>query len=141
MLHTITTTYDSPLRPGLSARPSFNVSTSNRAAVRHERERELAVDETLAESFPASDPPSWNPGIVRPAPARTSDGIAAAAGVLDVSRPHDTERTLLEAFVSLAGAAGVSLLVPLAILLVGLPIALAFRGLHELLLWLVPALG
>jgi hypothetical protein len=140
MLHTTTTIYESPQRPGLLAWPSFNVSAINRAAVRHERERELAVDETLAESFPASDPPSWNAGIVRPAPASTSDGIAAA-GVLDVSRPHDTERTLLQAFVSLAAAAGVSLVMPLAILLVGLPIALAARGLHELLLWLVPALG
>jgi hypothetical protein len=27
---------------------------------------ERALDAVLADSFPASDPPSWNPGIVRP---------------------------------------------------------------------------
>ena len=30
---------------------------------------EQALDEILADSFPASDPPSWNPGIARPQPA------------------------------------------------------------------------
>ena len=29
---------------------------------------ERALDEVLADSFPASDPPSWNPGIARPTP-------------------------------------------------------------------------
>jgi hypothetical protein len=32
---------------------------------------EEAVDAVLADSFPASDPPSWNPGLARPSP--TSD--------------------------------------------------------------------
>jgi hypothetical protein len=38
--------------------------------------------------------------------------------------------------VSFAGAAGIALLVPLAILLVGLPIALAVRGVVEAISWL-----
>jgi hypothetical protein len=30
---------------------------------------EEALDQVLADSFPASDPPSWNPGIAGPNPA------------------------------------------------------------------------
>jgi hypothetical protein len=29
---------------------------------------ERAIDDVLADSFPASDPPSWNPGVTRPEP-------------------------------------------------------------------------
>jgi hypothetical protein len=40
---------------------------------------ERALDEVLAESFPASDPPSWTPGIVRPGPADRLTQEAAPA--------------------------------------------------------------
>jgi hypothetical protein len=107
---------------------------------------ERALDEVLADSFPASDPPSWNTGIIRPHPARqiASDAAPAEAAdksprgvdVIDVSRPTDGERTFLQALVSLVGAAGIALLFGVAILLVGLPIAVVVRGLPEVVGWL-----
>ena len=123
-------------------------------AVRRERQSEFTIDDALAGSFPASDPPAWNPGMARPIPADAAsdrangirvsaagDAIAASApGVIDVSRPSGSERTLRQALVSLVGAAGISLLVAIAILLVGLPIALTGRGMLEVLAWLFPAL-
>jgi hypothetical protein len=35
----------------------------------HRRAAEEALDQVLADSFPASDPPSWNPGTARLNPA------------------------------------------------------------------------
>ena len=68
------------------------------------------------------------------------DTALGSSGVIDVSRPSGSERTLLQALISLAGAAGIALLVPFVILLMGLPIALAVRGLLEVVAWLFPAL-
>ena len=95
-------------------------------------EAERAIDDVLADSFPASDPPSWNAGVSRPEPVslrcddratlirtdRCRDG-ACAWLVIDVSRRTLGERTFVDAMISLAGAAGIALLVPFAILLIG----------------------
>lgn len=110
---------------------------------------ERVIDEVLADSFPASDPPSWNPGIARPDPAvgveshhvQRSAGIAdareptRASYVIDVDPPSG-DRTFLQGVLSIGGGAGIALLVPFAILLVGLPIAFSVRGVLELFGWL-----
>jgi hypothetical protein len=109
---------------------------------------ERAVDNVLADSFPASDPPSWTLGITRPQPELqvTSDDILVPAerraalareNVIDVSRTAANERTFLKGLISLAGAAGIALLVPFVILLIGTPIALGVRGVIEAASWLV----
>jgi hypothetical protein len=52
---------------------------------------------------------------------------------------HHPGQTLLESLTSLAAVAGIALLVPFAVLLVGLPIAIVGRGLLELFVWLLSA--
>ena len=153
MLQTHTTTYPSGTQLSLLDAPSSrHLPTDEHVAVRRERLSEFAIDDALAGSFPASDPPAWNPGIARPIPVGSGDSAddgrlsaardeTTAPGVIDVSRPRRSERTLLQALVSLAGAGSIALLVPFAILVVGLPIALAVRGLLEVFAWLFPAIG
>ena len=94
---------------------------------------ERALDQVLADSFPASDPPSWTLGVVRPEETvpRAPRSQPATGGAPYVSEVPRVERTFVDGIVSLAAAAGLVLLVPFAILLVGLPIALLVRGLLE----------
>jgi len=136
MLQTNITSYPSrtPLN-GSDAPSSRHLPTDERVAIRRERRSDLAIDDAPAGSFPASDPPAWNPGMARPIPVDTSRSRAndirpsvardetapGTPGVIDVSRPLHSERTVLLALISLAGAAGIALLVPFAILVVGLP--------------------
>lgn len=101
--------------------------------------RERKMDQVLADSFPASDPPPWTFGRL------TSDSSAHA----NVSRRHDAAwscrttvivpggaRTAWQWLVSGVGAIGVTMLVPIGILAIGLPIAFAVRGLLEAVGWL-----
>ena len=103
---------------------------------------ERALDEVLADSFPASDPPSWNSGIIRPqpatqaVPAHDADKRLRMVDIIDVSRPTHGERTFLQALVSLSAATGIALLFGLGILLVGLPIVLVVRGVVDAIGWL-----
>jgi hypothetical protein len=151
VMSTRTPAYDP--RPAVErslARSPVHVEAGGQTAVRQEERREAAIDDALAASFPASDPPSWNSAFARPvaadAPrnraadvrtAATLDETAAGTpGVIDVSRPYRSGLTVRRALASLAGAAGIALVFPFVILLLGLPIALAVGGLLELLGWL-----
>jgi hypothetical protein len=66
--------------------------------------------------------------------AESSGGTRA---LINASSPNAGESTFLQALISLAGAAGLALLVPFVILLVGLPVALFFRGLIEVIGWVL----
>ena len=99
------------------------------------------MDDTLAASFPASDPPAWNPGLAHPGYVENArEPGEVRPPVAHDRRPYRSGRTFLQSLVSLAGAAGIVLLIPVAILLVGLPVALAIRGVLELVLFFVPGL-
>jgi hypothetical protein len=109
---------------------------------------ERALDSVLADSFPASDPPSWTLGITRPQPERQATNDEAVApddsrvalvseDVIDVSRPATNGGTFGKGLVSLAAAAGIALLVPLIILLIGTPIALAVQGVVAATSWVL----
>jgi hypothetical protein len=107
---------------------------------------ERALDSVLADSFPASDPPPWTLGITRPQPerqgmnetaARDDSPVGTRESVIDVSRPATDGQTFPMGLMSLAGAAGIALLVPFVILLIGMPIALAIRGITAAAGWLL----
>ena len=73
MFPTSTTTHQMrmPLQ-SLTTTAAVDVRADEHLAVRDERQQESAVDDALDASFPASDPPAWNPGVARPGPGDTS---------------------------------------------------------------------
>ena len=73
MFQTSSTTYQTrmPFKP-VTATAEVDLRADEHVAVRDERQQEFAVDDALEASFPASDPPSWNPGVARPVPVDTS---------------------------------------------------------------------
>lgn len=105
--------------------------------------RAQAIEDVLLGTFPASDPPSWSPVMARPAPpslpAAAPDEAGAGRG--DGPRYAPTLPTATEALASLAGAAAVVLLFPVAVLAIGTPLALAVRGLLEAVRWVMGAFG
>ena len=111
-----------------------------------------AIDDALAGTFPASDPPAWTPGMARPAPEidrRPTDVGSAAddthdvrtSDVIDVSRPTRSQRTFAQSLAALIGAVGLALVVPLAILAIGILPALGVRGLLVTAEWLLAIVG
>ena len=92
-----------------------------------------AIDDVLAGTFPASDPPAWTPGIARLAP-EIATGAAVESGEDDISRPTDSKRTFVQALVSLPGATGIALLVLFLILAVASQ-WLVVRALPEIAQW------
>ena len=62
--------------------PTRIVPAEKKRARQPNRERDMTwfVDNTLEDSFPASDPPSWTASVARPAPARNVVVRARDAG-------------------------------------------------------------
>lgn len=97
----------------------------------------IEIDQVLADSFPASDPPSWVSGhavTTRPQTAGAEMVSASPAVMLIPDRAGETwsARAVRHAR-SAVMAVGVVLLMPIYV--VALPIALVMRGLLEASNW------
>jgi hypothetical protein len=96
--------------------------------------REQKVDQVLADSFPASDPPSWTLGRAAATPSQLpnipSEGDEAWSShttvIVDGGR-----RTPWQWIATAVGAIAVGMLIPIAILAIGIPVALATQAAIE----------
>jgi hypothetical protein len=110
-----------------------------------------AIDDVLAGTFPASDPPAWTQGIARLVPSnaprtptantdRDDPSDARPSDVTDMPRRRHSDPTFGKVLVSLFGAVGLALLVPLALVVVGVAVALPIRLLYEGAAWMLALL-
>lgn len=130
---------DDTLLPRRTSAHGFQVDAGSQARAQT-LAAERALDSILADSFPASDPPSWTLGVTHPSSepdatqadttAVVENDLAATHNedILDVSLPARHGRTFLGPLASVAGATGLALLVPFVIFVIGVPLTLAARG-------------
>ena len=79
--------------------------------------------------------------IVRPDTERRVVIADAPIDIVNRSAATADERTFVDVLVSLAAAAGIVLLIPFVILLIGIPLALVVRGIVDALVWLMTLIG
>lgn len=89
---------------------------------------ERTIDTEVADSFPASDPPSWTTAVAETRPRGTSSLPA-------VGEP--TKRSVWRRRISSA-AALIAVVWAVPLLVVGLPLALAWRALLSATKWRAP---
>jgi hypothetical protein len=77
--------------------------------------------------------PRVEPVAAPHADSRVDDGVRT----VDASPTYEDRRTFGQGIVSFAGAVGIALIAPLAILLIGLPIAVGVRGIVEAVNWIL----
>jgi hypothetical protein len=105
--------------------------------------REQKVDDALIDSFPASDPPPWTFGKVPGSPLEQTQRTMADAPVWS---SHTTvivaggQRTVWQWMATGLGAIGTGMLIPIAILAIGIPVAVATLILVEVATWLAAQL-